>query len=233
MPEHRDRNFAAKVECFRAGYARAAGVAHDIVGNLDADITFAPDYMAFLLGKFRDDPELGVAGTPFTERGATYDFRFASTEHVSGACQLFRRECFEAIGGYIPIRGGAIDWAAVTTARMRGWRTRTFTDKTCVHHRPIGTGGGSRLSAMFRQGRKDYYVGNHPVWEFLRCLHQVRRQPFLFGGCSLLWGYVWAFVTRTQSPIPRELKAFHRKEQAARLRALFRVGHALPAGSRQ
>ena len=69
-----------------------------------------------------------------------YDYRFTNIEHVSGACQLFRRACFEEIGGYFPIKGGGIDWTAVTTARMIGWQTRTFTDKTCLHHRPMGTG---------------------------------------------------------------------------------------------
>ena len=34
------------------------------------------------------------------EEGRIYDFRFASIEHVSGACQLFRRQAFEEIGGY-------------------------------------------------------------------------------------------------------------------------------------
>ena len=39
----------------------------DLVGNLDADITLPPDYYEFLLGKFNEMPNLGVAGTPFVE----------------------------------------------------------------------------------------------------------------------------------------------------------------------
>ena len=62
-------------------------------------------------------------------------------EHVSGACQMFRRRCFEEVGGYTPIKGGGIDWVAVTTARMKGWQTRTFLEKTCFHHRKMGTAG--------------------------------------------------------------------------------------------
>ena len=42
-PEHADRQFAAKVHCFRAGYERVKRLEFDIVGNLDADLTFEPD----------------------------------------------------------------------------------------------------------------------------------------------------------------------------------------------
>ena len=67
MPEHRDRQFAAKANCFAAGYERMQSLQFDLVGNLDADITFGPDYYEFLLGKFSERPRLGVAGTPFAE----------------------------------------------------------------------------------------------------------------------------------------------------------------------
>jgi biofilm PGA synthesis N-glycosyltransferase PgaC len=96
MPPRESRDFGGKAICFNTGYARLKHLSHDIVASLDADITVDPDYFEFLLGKFASDSHLGIAGTPFAEDGVTYDYRFSSTEHVSGACQLFRRECFEA-----------------------------------------------------------------------------------------------------------------------------------------
>lgn len=104
MPEHGDRHFAAKVGCFDAGYERVKELPYEVIGNLDGDISFDRDYLEFLIDKFSDDPDLGVAGTPFVENGKHYDYRFTNIEHVSGACQLFRRSCFEEIGGYRPIR---------------------------------------------------------------------------------------------------------------------------------
>jgi glycosyltransferase involved in cell wall biosynthesis len=227
MPEHRDRQFAAKAHSFNAGHARLNGTPYDIVGNLDADITFEPDYFEFLMGKFAADPRLGVAGTPFVEnRGSrdnhTYAHRFAQLEHVSGACQLFRKECFEEVGGYVPIKGGAIDWIAVTTARMKGWKTRTFVEKTCLHHRVLGTGNDRPLMVRFRYGQKAYYVGGHPLWEVSRGFFEMRKQPFLVGGAIFLAGYVWAFLRRMERPISSDLIEFHRREQMARLSRLFR-----------
>jgi biofilm PGA synthesis N-glycosyltransferase PgaC len=221
MPERRDRTFAAKVHGFNAGVAELDGVEFDVIGNLDADISFGPDYFAFLMHKFAENPRLGVAGTPFVERNTHYDYRFTNIEHVSGACQLFRRDCFAAIGGYVPVKGGGIDWMAVTTARMKGWETRTFTEKTCLHHRPMGSGSTSRLRGIFRHGQKDYFLGGHPLWQVVRCGYQLTRRPYVIGGLWLLGGYFWAALRRTPRPVSEELMRFHRTEQLSRLRALF------------
>ena len=126
------------------------------------------------------------------------------------------------VGGYVPVRGGAIDWIAVTTARMNGWKTRTFLEKTCLHHRPMGTGSGSVLKARFRHGIKDYYVGSHPLWQLLRGAFQMREKPYFIGGMLLIAGYCWAWANRLKAPLPSELRAFHRSEQLTRLREYVR-----------
>ncbi len=219
MPEHRDRNFAAKAHCFHTGYQKIQELSYDIIGNLDADISFENNYIEFLLDKFRQYPELGVAGTPFIEdESSGYDYRFTNIEHVSGACQLFRRDCFEAIGGYVPIKGGGIDWVAVTTARMKGWKTRTFTEKVIFHHRKMGTGKGNIVMARFRLGKEDYYLGSHPLWELVRSVYQMKYSPFVLGGVFLLAGYIAACLQKTETRISPELKRFYRNEQMQRLK---------------
>lgn len=222
MPERAERHFSGKVHAFNAGYARVKDLNWDIIGNLDADISFEEDYFSFLMSKFTEYPQLGVGGTPFREGSVQYDYRFTNIEHVSGACQLFRRECFEEIGGYVPIKGGGIDWTAVTTARMKGWKTRTFTEKTCLHQRKIGSAKSKILISKFRFGKQDYYLGGHPVWEVFRCLYQMKKKPFMLGGLFLFCGYLWAFVSRMERPISKELIAFRRKEQMIRLMNFFR-----------
>jgi GT2 family glycosyltransferase len=225
LPTQRDRSFAAKVQGFNAGLEQIKELPFDVLGNLDADISFDPDYFEFLLEKFEENETLGVAGTPFVEDGRHYDYRFTNIEHVSGACQLFRRACFEQIGGYVPIASGGIDWTAVTTARMKGWQTRTFVDKTCVHHRPMGTGSSrSQLKAIFRHGQKDYALGGHPVWQAFRSVYQITRPPILVGGAVLWAGYMWACLSRRERPISQELLKFNRAEQMTRLKSmLFRT----------
>lgn len=222
MPERRERHFAGKVHCFNAGYQRLAGVTYDVIGNLDADITFEPDYVEFLLTKFADDWRLGVAGTPFVEGAESYDYRFTSRHHVSGACQLFRRDCFEDIGGYQAIQGGGIDWVAVTTARMKGWKTRTFTERVCRHLRAMGTASSGKLGAWYNLGKQDYYLGGHLLWQVFRSCLQMRSKPYVLGGVALLAGFIWGVVTRANRPIGHDLIAFHQREQMQRLRDMFR-----------
>ena len=221
IPEHLDRQFAAKVNAFNEGYEKIKNEKYDVIGNLDADLSFDKDYFEFLMGKFSSDPMLGVAGTPFVEEGMHYDYRFTNIEHVSGACQMFRRQCFEDIGGYVPIHGGGIDWTAVTTARMKGWKTRTFTEKQCIHHKKMGSGNGSLLQSWFRQGQKDYFLGGHPLWQLFRTLYQMTKKPYVIGGLLLFGGYHWALISGAERPVSRELMAFHRKEQIQRLKQFF------------
>jgi hypothetical protein len=217
MPGHRDRQFAAKVHAFNAGYEKLRGEDFDIIGNLDGDITMGGDYFEFLLARFSANEKLGVAGTPFVEGANSYNYDFTAVEHVSGACQLFRRECFEQIGGYVAVKGGGIDWIAVTTARMKGWQTRTFLERVCHHHRPMGTATSGGLQAYFKLGTQDYYLGGHPLWQVFRALYQMGRKPYVIGGLLLMAGYASAWMSRVRRPVSSELIHFHQHEQLQRL----------------
>lgn len=228
MPERTERHFAGKVLAFNAGQARVADLPYEAIASLDADISFDEDYFAFLLAKLAEDPGLGLVGTPYNDvTGAIYDYRYVSVEDVSGACQLFRRACFEAIGGYIPVKGGAIDTIAVITARMKGWKTRTFTEKISQHHRKQGTAQRGPIQARFDEGAKDYAMGNHPVWELSRVAYQMTKKPFVLRGLALGAGFVWSALRRVQRPVSRELVAFRRREQMQRLgKALTRKANS-------
>ncbi len=223
MPEERDRSFAAKVDCFNAGYERVKGLDYEIIGNLDADISFEDDYLEFLMRKFVEMPDLGVAGTPFVEDDgySSISDSCEGSKHVAGGCQLFRRRCFDEIGGYIPNRAGGIDWIAVTTARMKGWHTQSFPEKVFYHHRSLGTGESNKMISNFNYGRKDYYLGNHPLWETIRVLYRFTKRPFLIGGLITMSGYLTAVLTRMDRPISNELMSFHRDEQIRKLKAVF------------
>lgn len=222
MPERNERHFAGKVHAFNAGFARVKDLSYDIIGNLDADITFEQDYFNFLLKKFSFDPQLGVAGTPYREGTVQYDYRFSRKEHVSGACQLFRRECFESIGGYVPLKTGGIDLVAVVTARMKGWKTETFTDKYCEHHRRMGTAKHRFISATFKEGYGDYPMGVHPIWQLLRSVYQMSRKPVIVSGTLLMAGYLWAMLKRAPTPVSEQFVHFRRKEQMQWLNEYFR-----------
>jgi hypothetical protein len=149
-----------------------------------------------------------VAGTVFREEGYSSEHQsFEGHNHVAGGCQLFRKRCFEDIGGFIPNRAGGVDWIAVTTARMMGWKTESFRDKSFFHHRHLGTAQRGVLSSSFSYGEKDYYLGGHPVWELFRVAYRAAKPPYIIDGLALGLGYCWAFFSRTPCPVSRELMA--------------------------
>ncbi|MDD5195918.1 MAG: glycosyltransferase family 2 protein [Candidatus Omnitrophica bacterium] len=224
IPGHKDRQFASKANAFNAGLLKVKDTEYEVIGNLDADISFENNYFEFILGKFTEISELGVAGTPFMEEDSFhYDYRFANIEHVSGYCQLFRRSCFEEIGGYAPVERGGIDWIAVTTARMKGWKTQIFKGKISYHHRKIGTSDGNILNAWFKQGCKDYSLGSHPLWHILRSFYQIKNKPYLLGGVLLFLGYTWSSLCRIERPVSDELMKFYRNEQIQRLKRILKI----------
>jgi len=221
--QRQDRNFASKAYAVNAALEGVQSLDFEIIGNLDADVSFEPNYMEFLMRKFREDPDLSVAGTPFTQDG-NYDSRrdsFEGENYVAGPCQLFRYECFRDIGGYVPNSAGGVDWIAVMTARMKGWKVRSFAEKRFHHHRSMGTAGRGVLRALFSYGEKDYYLGGSPGWQLFRVAYRMTKKPVLLGGIALLMGYVWAALRRVNRVVSPELMRFHRHEQMKKLRAIF------------
>jgi glycosyltransferase involved in cell wall biosynthesis len=207
-----DRHFGAKVHAFNAGLERLGSLDFDVIGNLDADISFDPEYLSFLMRQFSEDPKLGVAGTPFVEDGGYDTARdsFEGENHVAGV-SAFSAPLFRGSRWLHPKPGEGVDWIAVTTARMKGWKTRSFPEKRFHHYRTLGTAGRSRVAASFSYGEKDYYLGGSPLWQLFRVAYRSTKQPL--DGAALLTGYCWAAARRMRRPVSRELMRFHRREQ--------------------
>jgi hypothetical protein len=228
------RDFSSKVHAIRAGLELLRDESYAFIGNLDADVTFEPHYFERLLARFDENPRLGVAG------GVTYDYydgapheRHASLDSVGGAVQLFRRECFEAIGGYVPLRIGSEDALALHTARYKGWETRSFRDLPVMHHRKTGTAGGSIWRTRFNQGVTQAQFGWGAGYVLLRGLYRSIEKPCVLGSLVRTAGFCWTRLRGSEYALPPELVRFIRDEQRQKLRAILRpkaVAHRLRAG---
>jgi len=226
MPERKERHFGGKVTAFNAGYAGVKDLDFEVIGNLDGDTSFEPDYLEYLLGKFAQNPKLGVGGTNYVEdawdQSLKHDYRFSNIEDVTGQCQLFRRRCFDDLGGYQPSKIGGVDLIATISARMHGWETKVYTDKILFHHRQQGTAQFFKYTVEYSNGRKDYLFGSHPLWELCRAGYRVTKKPVVLGGGLLLAGYLGAMLRGAEKTVSREFCEFRRKEQTNRLRRIFR-----------
>ena len=220
-----NRNFGSKVNAFGAGVRHLNGLEYDFIGNLDADVSFGPNYFERLLQKFLQNPRLGIGGGKVLElQNGEYKERPGDRPWiVAGAVLLFRRQCYEEVGGFIPLKAGGEDTAAQIMARMNGWEVKSFIELKVLHHRPTGTGAGDVWSTRFHQGIQDYMLGQHIAYFMVKCLGRVLEKPFLFGSVLRVFGYCWSGLTRKEKPVSTDFIRFHRHEQINRLKSLLKV----------
>jgi len=217
------RSYGSALDAINTGYEQLKASKYDFVGNLDADVVLQPNYYERILAKFQGDPKLGMAGGLVCDRcWDKTDEKFTAVDSVRGPIQMFRRECYEQIGGHPRIGMGGYDMAAEIKARMYGWEVRTFRDIKALHLRPTGTATNGVLWARFRQGKIEYRIGYHPIFEIAKCVSRIRQRPYFFGSLFRLTGYCYSFLRREHLVLSRDVITYLRCEQLGKLKSLVR-----------
>ena len=213
------RDFACQVYGQHAGVEQLRDIEYDLVGMLDADITVEPDYYERLLKKFQQNPRLGLAGGLLfdLDHGQWRRQKVNLSLNVSGPVQMFRRQCFEAIGGYIPLEKGGQDAVAEVMMRQHGWEVATFPDLKVLHYRPTGTEGKSLYRAKWACGCMEYLIGYHTLFMIVKCVSRVVEKPYLIGSLLRLCGYGWTWWRGEQRKVDEEFVAYLHQEQIRRI----------------
>ncbi|MCW3000066.1 MAG: glycosyl transferase, family 2 [Solirubrobacterales bacterium] len=218
---------AAEARAFNWALDTVAWRGYTHVGKLDGDIELPEDYFERILAEFDRDPALGIGGGVLVEQvGGRWQVMRTAREHVRGALKLYRRECFEAIGG-IQERLG---WDGIdqTYARMAGYRTRSFDHVVARHLRPVGTTYGA-LRGNLRGGETHYVLCFSPAWVLLKAVRYGCRRPYGVSGAVFLYGYGRARrrrVPRVEDPAYRR---FVRRDERRRAAHRLGLGRADPA----
>ena len=191
------RSFASKARAFCCAYEKIKNLPFEFIGNLDADVTLEPNYYELVLTRMRAQTNLGTAGGVIWDKvGSTFQRTISNRIHTPGAIMLFRRECFEEIGGYRPVTVGGVDSMAVLTARMKGWETISFDDLPVFHHKPEGSSAGNAFRRCFRDGLTEYHMGTRPLFAIVKAIRRLRERPFILGSMVRVTGYLSAWVKR-------------------------------------
>ncbi len=103
-----------------------------------------------------------------------------------------------------------------TYARMRGYRTRAFTDLVARHHRPWGSADGT-LRGRARHGQCAYIVHFSLPWVTLRAFKVARARPRGLSGLAFLYGYLRSAVRRIPRVEDPAFRRFVRGELRARM----------------
>lgn len=184
----------------------------------DADISFDEEYFSKVLLKMTQDFKIGISGGSIYERknGEWKPRPFNSTHSVANAVQLFRRECFEKIGGYLPLPYGGHDWWAEVSVRMHGWKVESINELPVYHYRPTG-GAGNIFYEGLRQGKMDYSLGSHPIFEVMKCLKRVKSRPYFLMSLLRLCGFFSLYLKNEKRYVSDDFVSFLRQEQMKRL----------------
>lgn len=212
------RSYSSKVETFNYGLKCLSCKTYSFIGNLDADVSFSSDYFSKLLFRFDLNNKLGIAGGRIHEihNGKTMPV-LNSQNSVAGALQLFRKECFEQIGGLLPISSGGEDSAAEISARACGWDVRHFDDLVVLHHGLVLSGKPNLLMKNYQTGYNRYLLGYHPLFHVISSIPRLIRRPYLLGALYFLIGYFKAAVKRIDKKLSQNIIEYLRKEQIKRI----------------
>lgn len=222
LPPKKERNFSSKVNALNLALKKLEGKQYDFIGNLDADVTLDKSYYEEIFYAFQKNPKLGIAG------GIILDCindkvipQNISLNTVAGAIQVFRKECFEKIGYYIPFKYGGEDAYMEIMARKMGWNVQTLAELKVLHHRPTGTGMGNLFNANLRSGKMFYTLGYSTTFLLVRCFYRMFDKPILIGSILNLVGYSKAWFKKDKCPAGDEFIHFVRSEQNERLKSLL------------
>ncbi len=224
------RNFGSKAAAVNLGIQYAMGSPYDLVGNLDADIIIQPDYYANIVEEFERDPRLGISGgviyVPCGGRFVTYDTTWDS---VGGAVQMFRRKCFQQIGGYLLIESGGIDAAAEIMARMHGWAVRKVAKNGVYEQRRTGHASGGPWMTSYKEGVHYHKLGYSTLFYCLRCADRIGNTPVVMGSVLGLLGFLYAKLRREPIALPPDVVSYLRSEQTTKISARLLKKQTAPA----
>jgi poly-beta-1,6-N-acetyl-D-glucosamine synthase len=203
------------VEAFNEGLRNLQTKNWDFIVKFDGDLSFEPDYFECCFRNFGNNPKLGVGGgTICYVIDGVKEFEEAPTFHVRGATKIYRRSCWDAIGGFWPAPGW--DTMDEVKANSLGWNTMSFKDLHLVHHRPTGEADGF-WSGLVKYGRANYICGYHPLFMLVKFVRRLAVKPPILGALALMYGYVTGYLKRIPQVDDPAAIAYLRRQQLNRL----------------
>lgn len=203
------------MEAFYEGFHQLQCTSWQFIVKLDGDLLFGPEYFARCLSYFAREPRLGIAGGQIYvkvdgQKKAESSPRF----HVRGATKIYRRPCWDDIGG-LKITSG---WDTIdeVTANMRGWQTRSLVGEEICQLRPTGTTDGLWYSNV-KYGKIAYLCGYHPVFLWARCLHRLLTWPYGLCALGMAYGYCRSWLQHLPRPVSAAVARYVHQQQWRRL----------------
>lgn len=221
LPKRKERCFGAVTRATKVAIEQLTVQNYEFIGLLDSDLSFHSNYFERVLEAFEVSPKLGIAGGKVVDPGDDREKTPDNLEEVPGAVQFFRRSCFESLREIYVIPEGGWDTLTTVEARINGFHTKLLPELVIDHLKPRNVGEGGILKRRWQMGVREYVLGYHPLFQFVKCVRRVREKPFLISAFARWTGYLNALIVRRKKAVPLDLVSQIRHEQMERLKRIF------------
>lgn len=223
LPQRKERCFGAVTRATKIAIEQLSVKNYEFIGLLDSDLSFQSDYFEKVLEAFEVETKLGITGGKVVDPGENRNKNPDNMEEVPGAVQFFRRSCFESLREIYVIPEGGWDTLTTAEARMNGFYTKLLPELIIDHLKPRNIGEGAMFKRRLQMGIREYCIGYHPLFQFVKCVRRIREKPFLISAFARWLGYTSAYFARKKKRVPNDLLKFIRKEQKQRLLNIFKL----------
>jgi len=203
------------VDAFYDGYRSLNSRDWEFVVKFDGDLTFEADYFEKCFDEFRLDNKLGIGGGVicYVVDGEK-SFEEAPAFHVRGATKIYRRDCWNGIGGLLTAAGW--DTLDEMKANSLGWTTRSFPNLHLVHQRVTGAADGL-WPTLVKYGRANYICGYHPLFMTGKCIARLAKRPYVVGSIGLMYGFISGYLLNVPQVDDHAAVKYLRHQQINRL----------------
>jgi len=193
----------------------------DFIVKLDGDLSFEEDYFEKCFMRFNDNTKLGIGGGVILNvLGDKLIPEKHPLFHVRGATKIYKRTCWEAIGGIVVSQ--CYDTVDEVRANMLGYQTRSFLDINLIHHRYTGNAYGKWGSSV-KNGVANYLSGYHPLFMFAKCGKRFLQKPYSINAIGLGYGYINGYLKNIPQAIDSETIKYLRRQQLRRLMCMSSI----------
>ena len=219
---------------FAQDYCNEIGISYDYIALFDADTVLEEKYCEKLIEEFERDEKLGIASgnnghadiesilndlktrnpditVADPEFWQLWDSPVVQIVHDSredlplGSARLWRKDCFDATGGYLPV--AIPDSVSNAKAKMKGWRTRRFKDIKLIERQGLKKQG--LWKGYKEKGESLYFLGQPFYFAVLRAFNHSLKRPY-YTGMAYLYGYIQSLVWRKARVDDEEIRQYFR-----------------------
>jgi glycosyltransferase involved in cell wall biosynthesis len=218
---------------FAKDYCNENGISYEYIALVDADNILEARYFEKLINEFERDEKLGIASgnSAFVDVETFLEELRAKNPNVSvmdtefwqlwnspstqiqdsredlptGSARIWRRDCFEETGGYLPVT--IPDSVSNAKAKMKGWKTRRFRDIKIIERHGLKKQG--LWKGYKEKGESLFFLGQPLSFAVLKAFNYSLKKPY-YTGMAYLYGYIKSLVLRRERIDDKEIrKYFH------------------------